>query len=89
MEFEYFAYIVLKQHNLYIYTCIVRYIKCRKNNKNFDNRSSFVMLLNVSYLIDVILYWNANNCQIKKYTSMLQTLILYVVVFQRNILNKP
>jgi hypothetical protein len=40
-------------------------------------------------LIDVILYWNANNCQIKKYTSMLQTLILYVVVFQPNILNKP
>ena len=24
------------------------------------------MLLNVSDLIDVILYWNANNCQIKK-----------------------
>jgi hypothetical protein len=46
------------------------------------------MLLNVSDLIDVILYWNANNCQIKKYTSTLQTLLLYVVVIQRNILNK-
>ena len=46
------------------------------------------MLLNVSDLIDVILYWNANNCQIKKYTSILQTLLLYVLVIQRNILNK-
>jgi hypothetical protein len=46
------------------------------------------MLLNVSHLIDVILYWNANNCQIKKYTTILQTLLLYVVVIQRNILNK-
>ena len=46
------------------------------------------MLLNVSDLIDVILYWNANNCQIKKYTSIPQTLILDVVVFQRNIMNK-
>jgi hypothetical protein len=44
---------------------------------------NFVMLLNVSDLIDVILYWNANNCQIKKYASILQTLILDVVVFQR------
>ena len=86
MEFECFAQIVLNQHKLYIYIH-VRYIKCRKNNKNIDNQSSFVMLLNVSDLIDVILYWNANNCQIKC-TSMLQTLILYVVVFQRNILNK-
>jgi hypothetical protein len=40
------------------------------------------MLLNVSDLIEVILYWNANNCQI------LQTLILDVIVFQRIILNK-
>ena len=40
------------------------------------------MLLNVFDLIHVILYWNANNCQIKKYTSILQTLILDVVVFQ-------
>ena len=46
------------------------------------------MLLNVSDLIEVILYWNTSNCQIKKYTSILQTLILYVVVFQRNLLNK-
>ena len=46
------------------------------------------MLLNVSDLIDVILYWNANNCQIKKYTSIPQTLILDVVVFQRSIMNK-
>jgi hypothetical protein len=46
------------------------------------------MLLNVFDLIHVILYWNANNCQIKKYTSILQTLILDVVVFQRNIMNK-
>jgi hypothetical protein len=42
----------------------------------------------VSDLIDVILYWNANNCQIKKYTSILQTLILDVVVFQCNIMSK-
>ena len=46
------------------------------------------MLLNVSDLIDVILYWNANNCQIKKYTSILQIFLFYVVVIQRNILNK-
>jgi hypothetical protein len=46
------------------------------------------MLLNVFDLIDVILYWNANNCQIKKYTSILQILILDVVVFQRNLMNK-
>jgi hypothetical protein len=42
----------------------------------------------VSDLIHVILYWNANNCQIKIYTSILQTLILDVDVFQRNMLNK-
>jgi len=42
----------------------------------------------VSDLIDVILYWNANNCQIKKYTSILQALILDEVVFQRNIMNQ-
>jgi hypothetical protein len=42
----------------------------------------------VSDLIDVILYWSANNCQIKKYTSIPQTLILDVVVFQRSIMNK-
>jgi pantothenate kinase len=47
---------------------------------NIDNRKSFLMLLNVSDLIDVILYWNANNCKIN--------VILYVVVYQRNILNK-
>ena len=46
------------------------------------------MLLNVSDLIDVILYRNPNNCQIKKYTSILPTLILDVVVFQRNLMNK-
>jgi hypothetical protein len=54
----------------------------KKNNTNIDDRYRFVMLLNVSDLIEVILYWNANNCQI------LQTLILDVIVFQRIILNK-
>jgi hypothetical protein len=65
-------------------------IECqkKKKNKNIDDRYGFVMLLNVSDLIEVILYWNANNCQIKKYTSILQTLILDVVVFQRTIMNK-
>jgi hypothetical protein len=42
------------------------------------------MFLNLSDLIDVILYWNANNCQVKKYTSILQTLLLYVVVIQQD-----
>ena len=46
------------------------------------------MLLNVSDFIDVILYWNTNNCQIKKYASILETLIFYVVEYQRSILNK-
>jgi hypothetical protein len=46
------------------------------------------MLLNVSDLIDVILYWNANNCKIQKYKSILQILLLYVFVIQRNLLNK-
>ena len=37
----------------------------KQNNTNIDDRYRFVMLLNVSDLIDLILYWNANNCQIK------------------------
>jgi hypothetical protein len=41
----------------------------------------------VSDFIDVIFYWNTNNCEIKKYTSILETLILYVVEYQRSILN--
>ena len=49
----------------YIYTCIVSH-RCRTHDKNIDNRYRFVMLLNVSDLIEVILYWNTINCQIKK-----------------------
>ena len=41
-------------------------IECqKKSNQNIDDRYGIVMLLSVSDLIDVILYWNANNCQIK------------------------
>jgi hypothetical protein len=73
----------------YRYACIISHrMSKKKKKKNIDDRYGFVMLLNVSDLIEVILYWNANNCQIKKYTSILQTLILDVVVFQRTIMNK-
>ena len=52
-----------------------------------DNQSSFVILLKVSDLIDVILYWKQITAN-KNYTSIIQALLLYVVVNQRNILNK-
>jgi hypothetical protein len=72
----------------YRYTCIVSHRMSTTTKENIDNWSSFVMLLNVSDFIDVIFYWNTNNCEIKKYTSILETLILYVVEYHCSILNK-
>ena len=52
-------------NNNYTYTCIISHRMSTTKNKNIDNRNSFVMLLSVSDLIDVILYRNANNnCKI-------------------------
>ena len=50
----------------YTYTCIISHrMSTTTKNKNIDNRNIFVMLLSMSDLIDVILYWNANNnCKI-------------------------